>query len=100
VPARAQLADGSVQRLALVVRADHESHACIKALRGPRGRAAQRWERLLRTRGDSTPARRVIQVLPVHPLRAVFRPIERAVLGALMTLVAVVLDRRLRARQR
>ncbi len=37
---------------------------------------------------------------PVHPLRAVFRPIERAVLGALMTLVAVVLDRRLRARQR
>jgi hypothetical protein len=36
----------------------------------------------------------------VHPLRACFRPIERAVLGGLMTLVAVVLDRRLRARQR
>jgi hypothetical protein len=36
----------------------------------------------------------------VHPLRAVFRPIERAVLGVLMTLVAVVLERRLRARQR
>jgi hypothetical protein len=36
----------------------------------------------------------------VHPLRAAFRPIERAVLGLLMTAVAVVLERRLRARQR
>jgi hypothetical protein len=36
----------------------------------------------------------------VHPVRTVFRPIERAVLGALMTLVAVVLERRLRARNR
>jgi hypothetical protein len=36
----------------------------------------------------------------VHPLRALFRPIERAVLGMLMTVVAVVLERRLRARQR
>jgi hypothetical protein len=36
----------------------------------------------------------------VHPIRTVFRPIERAVLGALMTLVAVVLERRLRARNR
>jgi hypothetical protein len=36
----------------------------------------------------------------VHPIRALFRPIERALLGALMTLVAVVLERRLRARQR
>jgi hypothetical protein len=36
----------------------------------------------------------------VHPLRAVFRPIERAVLGVLMTLVAAVLERQLRARQR
>ena len=41
-------------------------------------------------------ARRVLQVLPVHPLRAVFRPIERAVIGALMTLLAIVLERRLR----
>jgi len=36
----------------------------------------------------------------VHPFRVVFRPIERAVLGGLMTIVAIVLDRRLRARQR
>jgi hypothetical protein len=36
----------------------------------------------------------------VHPVRTVFRPIERAVLGVLMTLVAVVLERRLRARNR
>jgi hypothetical protein len=36
----------------------------------------------------------------VHAIRTLFRPIERVVLGALMTLVAVVLERRLRARQR
>ena len=36
----------------------------------------------------------------VHPIRAVFRPIERAVLGVLMTLVAIVVERRLRARNR
>jgi hypothetical protein len=36
----------------------------------------------------------------VHPVRTLFRPIERAVLGGMMTLVAVVLERRLRARQR
>jgi hypothetical protein len=29
-----------------------------------------------------------------------FRPLERAVLGVLMTIVAVVLERRLRARKR
>jgi hypothetical protein len=36
----------------------------------------------------------------VHPIRTLFRPIERAVLGGMMTLVAVVLERRLRVRQR
>jgi len=33
-------------------------------------------------------------------VRRLFRPIERFVLGVLMTLVAIVLDRRLRARRR
>jgi hypothetical protein len=33
-------------------------------------------------------------------VRRLFRPIERLVLGALMTLVAIVVDRRLRARRR
>jgi hypothetical protein len=32
-------------------------------------------------------------------VRRLFRPIERLVLGALMTLVAIVVDRRLRARR-
>jgi hypothetical protein len=32
-------------------------------------------------------------------MRRLFRPIERAVLGALMTVVAVVIERRLRARR-
>jgi hypothetical protein len=32
-------------------------------------------------------------------MRSLFRPIERAVLGVLMTIVAVVLERRLRARR-
>jgi hypothetical protein len=32
-------------------------------------------------------------------VRSVFRPVERAVLGVLMTIVAIVLDRRLRARR-
>jgi hypothetical protein len=36
----------------------------------------------------------------VHPIRTLFRPIERAVLGMLMTVVAIVLERRLRAFQR
>jgi hypothetical protein len=33
-------------------------------------------------------------------VRRLLRPIERLVLGALMTLVAIVVDRRLRARRR
>jgi len=32
-------------------------------------------------------------------VRSLFRPIERAVLGAFMTIVAIVLERRLRARR-
>jgi len=32
-------------------------------------------------------------------LRSLLRPIERAVLGALMTIVAIVLERRLRTRR-
>jgi len=32
-------------------------------------------------------------------VRSLFRAIERAVLGALMTIVAIVLERRLRARR-
>jgi hypothetical protein len=33
-------------------------------------------------------------------VRRLFRPIERLVLGALMTLIAIVVERRLRARKR
>jgi hypothetical protein len=33
-------------------------------------------------------------------VRRLFRPIERFVLGILMTLIAIVVDRRLRARKR
>jgi hypothetical protein len=33
-------------------------------------------------------------------VRRLFRPIERLVLGALMTVIAIVLERRLRSRRR
>jgi len=33
-------------------------------------------------------------------VRRVFRPLERAVIGALMTLLAIVLERRLRPKKR
>jgi hypothetical protein len=33
-------------------------------------------------------------------MRRLFRPIERFVLGALMTVIAIVVERRLRARKR
>jgi hypothetical protein len=33
-------------------------------------------------------------------VRRIFRPLERAVIGALMTLLAIVLERRLRPKKR
>jgi len=36
----------------------------------------------------------------LHTVRRLFRPIERALIGALMTLLAIVLERRLRGRVR
>jgi hypothetical protein len=64
--------------------------------------AQQRRERFLRTRPDATrlvaPEQPILRKL--HTVRRLLRPIERALIGALMTLLAIVLERRLRRRVR